>query len=505
MKYILYCRKSTDSEDRQVQSLDSQESELRKLAVTYGLDIAFVLKESMSAKAEGRPIFNEMLKMIRNGKADSILCWKMDRLARNFIDGGKIIDLLQRGGIKEIRTFEAIHQPSDNVLMLAMHFGMANQYIRDLSTNVKRGIRTKLERGIWPNRAPLGYTNDKATKAIVVDEVLAPYISRAFELYATGSHSVLDVATMLFDSGFRTPNGKKVYRGMIYRILGNPFYTGVMRMDDKLYQGTHPAIITKELFDNAQFVLSGKVHPCKQDLFFSLRGFLTCEVCGCMLTATIKKGRYQYYYCTNGRGRCTEHKNYLREKDLYEKVATLFEGLAFSERKIELMYQTAKEDMERNGGETAHALATLHTKLQSLPSRESRLLDAFVAEQISQDLYDSKVATLKHERLDTEKQIAELERGKAVVTLEPIKNVFLEASRAKAEFLAADEYKKRNIVEKLLWNLSFKEKNIAQVQYKKPYHVISKADKNASISELRRERDSNSRAGEGRQFSKLLI
>ena len=147
MKYILYCRKSTDTEDKQVQSLDSQEHELVDMAKKHNLLVVKILKESMSAMSAGRPIFEQMMKMIDTGKADAILCWKLDRLARNFVDGGKIIDNLQKSVIKEIRTYEAIHLPSDNVLLLAVQLGMANQYIRDLSVNVKRGNREKLARG----------------------------------------------------------------------------------------------------------------------------------------------------------------------------------------------------------------------------------------------------------------------------------------------------------------------------------------------------------------------
>ncbi len=492
MKYILYCRKSTDTEDKQVQSLESQESELTKLAASQNLNVILTLKEKMSAKSEGRPMFNDMLKMIRAGKADAILCWKMDRLARNFIDGGRVIDLLQRGTIKEIRTFEATHLPSDNVLMLAMHFGMANQYIRDLSTNVKRGIRTKLEKGIWANRAPLGYLNDKVEKTILLDATIAPYIRRTFELYATGSYSILDVSNTLYKEGLRTPSGKKVYRGMIYRILNNPFYSGVMRMDGKLYAGNHEPIISKSLYDDAQYVLSGKSRSCTQKLFFPLRGFMHCGACGCLLTATLKKGHH-YYYCTNGRFSCSEHKSYLRETYLYEKVASLFDDLVFTDRKIELMYKAAKEEMERTGGETAHALQSLKNRLQALPARESRLLDAFVADQISKDLYDQKVETLKHERFDIEKQTSELEAGQTVRTLEPTKAVFLEASRAKHEFLEGNDMKKRAIVEKLLWNLNIKDRNIQEVRYKTPFNIIAKTPKDASFLQLRRGRDSNSR------------
>lgn len=120
MKYILYCRKSTEGEDRQMLSLDAQERELLEIAQKYNLDVVQTFRESMSAKKEGRPIFNEMMECIKSGKADAVLCWKLDRLARNFIDGGLIIDMLQTSTIKEIRTYEGSHLPTDNVLMIAL-------------------------------------------------------------------------------------------------------------------------------------------------------------------------------------------------------------------------------------------------------------------------------------------------------------------------------------------------------------------------------------------------
>jgi DNA invertase Pin-like site-specific DNA recombinase len=175
MKYILYCRKSSESEDRQEQSIDSQERELLAIAKRQNLNVVKILKESKSAKKVGRPIFNELLAMLTAGKADGVLCWKLDRLSRNPIDTGYVQSLLQDGIIQNIKTFERDYFPRDNILMMVFEMGMANQYIRDLSVNVKRGNREKLARGEWPNHAPFGYLNDKATKTIVVDKEKAKY------------------------------------------------------------------------------------------------------------------------------------------------------------------------------------------------------------------------------------------------------------------------------------------------------------------------------------------
>lgn len=489
MKYIIYCRKSTDSEDKQVLSLESQENELVRLAEAQGITVSHILKESMSAKSEGRPVFNRVLEMVRTGEADGIICWKLDRLARNFIDGGKIIDLLQKSIIKEIRTYEGNHLPSDNVLMLAMHFGMANQYIRDLSTNVKRGNRAKLERGEWPSHAPFGYLNDVVTKTIKIDKKLAPYVVKTFELYRLGK-SYKEISEILYKEGLRTSGGNKVFKSQFQRMVHNPFYYGVMLRDGKHYEAKHTPIISKKTFDEAHEAGSVRARPRAQSLFFPLRGLLTCHNCGCNLTASLKKGHH-YYYCTNGKQICGEHKEYMRENYLYEKVAELLDRLHFSEQKIELMYQAAKELQESESGYSSGIIETLESELDSLKTKESKLLDAFLGEKITKDLYDQKTLELRNEGVSLSKQIKDLKMKEPSATLEPTKKVFLEANKARKEFLSGDDVKKKEIIENLLWNLTLENKNIVTVKYKSPFDVIARVPKNASFSEMLPDKDSN--------------
>src|SRR3989338_2498104 len=186
MRYFLYARKSTDVEDKQVLSIEAQLAELRVLAKRDGLEIAQELVEKRSAKMPGRPVFEEMLMRVERGEAQGILCWKIDRLSRNPVDSGRISWLLQEATIGKIITHERVYIPHDNVLLMSVEFGMANQYVRDLSANVARGLRAKARRGVYPSIAPLGYRNDVRTRSIVVDKKKAQIIRAAFELYAQG-------------------------------------------------------------------------------------------------------------------------------------------------------------------------------------------------------------------------------------------------------------------------------------------------------------------------------
>ena len=159
VKYILYARKSTESEDRQVLSISSQIDELKIIAERENIQIIDIMSESKSAKTLGRPVFAKLIERITKGEANGVLCWKLDRLARNFIDGGKIIEMIQQGVIKHIQSFSQSYYPQDNVLLMSLEFGMANQYSRDLSVNVKRGMKRKAEMGWYPVQPPIGYLN----------------------------------------------------------------------------------------------------------------------------------------------------------------------------------------------------------------------------------------------------------------------------------------------------------------------------------------------------------
>ncbi|MEI7765721.1 MAG: recombinase family protein [bacterium] len=482
MNYIIYCRKSTDTEDRQVQSLESQENELIKLAEAQGLHVIEILHESMSAKSEGRPVFNKVLDMFVKGKVDGIICWKLDRLARNFIDGGRIIDLLQKSVIKEIRTFEGIHLPTDNVLMIAMHFGMANQYIRDLSTNVKRGLRTKLEKGDWLNKAPLGYLNDKITHKIITDSIRSKYIVRAFELYITGKYGHKDISEILFNEGLRSCGNCKVPKSAIQRILSDSFYYGLMKTGGKLYNGNHTPLISKALYDSAQEVMQERLHPRKKTLMFPIRGLAKCSLCGCLYTASRKKG-HDYYYCTNGKGICTSKKEYLRENDLYKQLLPILDKVAWDEEEIELLYLASKEDITKESEYLNGNLENLKQELITITERKNKLLDLFLDSSISKESYETKSTLFENQKLILQKQISETEYKiqTAVSTLEPTKKLFLDCVIWAKEFLTLPPDRKQNIAHEVLWNLSMKDKNILDYQLKSPYSAIAKVPKSANF------------------------
>ncbi len=475
MKTIIYCRKSQESEDRQIMSLDSQEAELLKLAEKNNIEVVTILRESMSAKAPGRPLFAEMLSLLSKGKADTILCWKLDRLARNPIDGGSISWMLQNSQIKSITTHDREYLPSDNVLLMSVEFGMSNQYVRDLSENVKRGNREKLRRGEWPNHAPLGYINDKNTKTLKIHPENGTKVQKVFSMYATGNYSYGEIAKEL-----------QIAKSNVERILKKTFYYGLMERNGEYYPGKHKPLITKELFDDVKAVRENTIRPRAKTLFFPYRGLMTCAQCGCQLTASRKKGLYDYYYCTNGKGVCTQHKTYIDNKTTSAFFEESLKLLKFDSELIEIMYQASLEKHAHSTQDNKKALADAEHKLEQLTRQERKLLQTFTSEIIDEELYKAEATRIREEKenLEQKKEKYTQSKEQQLATLELTKNIFLEGNKAMSEYKNANPERKRKIAQSVLWNLQVKDKNVLNYRFKSPFNLLAKAPKKATFTTL---------------------
>lgn len=315
LKYCLYARKSTESDERQAMSIGSQIKEMTTLAEREGLSIVEVKQESFSAKQSGyRPVFNEMLHGLRNGQFDAILTWAPDRLARNAGDLGSLVDLMDMNKLQHIRTFGQTFSNTPNEKFLLMILGSQAKLENDnRSINVKRGIRAKCEMGWRPGPAPIGYINRSfaGVKEMVLDEERAPIIKEMFERSGLMNQSGRTIKDWLDSSGFTTKAGKKLSLSQIYRILTNPFYYGYFKYPDDgpLYKGLHTPIITKELFNNVRERINDIVPDNKAawgSKKFPFKHLFYCGACGSRLTVEehfklLKDGskrRHVYYRCT---------------------------------------------------------------------------------------------------------------------------------------------------------------------------------------------------------------
>lgn len=247
LKVVNYNRKSSESEERQMLSIQSQIDETNKIAKELGILILATLEESKSGKMpDKRPIFSQMVKDIYKGKYDSIMCWKLDRLARNMIEGGIIMDMLQRGIIKCIITPNKIYDSSENTLMLSVEFGSANQFVRDLSVNVKRGQTKKATMGFPHGVASLGFLNDKSeekgNRKWKIDHNRIDKVKMLLKRFLEGGcpasqlydYAVNDLG--LTTVGRKKIGGKPIQRSRVYELLKDPIYAGFFYYGGERYE-----------------------------------------------------------------------------------------------------------------------------------------------------------------------------------------------------------------------------------------------------------------------------
>ena len=392
-KFFLYVRKSTDESNRQVLSIESQLCELREFARRDGLDIVQTFEESRTAKAPGRPQFNLMLSLIEKGAAQGILAWHPDRLARNSVDGGRIVYLVDTGKIRDLRfptfRFEA---SAHGKFMLNIAFCQSKYYVDNLSENIKRGIRQKLRNGIWPSKAPVGYLNDRNKRSVVVDPVKAPLVRKAFELYATGNYPLHEVRARMSEVGLLSFKNRKFSVGNFQAMFKNPFFYGVMLSSGELYEGKHEPIISKRLFDQVQTVMAQKSKP-KTPLLkpYLYRGFFRCGECGCLITTETQKG-HNYLRCTKRVTACTQ--KYVREEAITTQVDRTIAKVTLEAAIADQM--VAELEQERTAATAAQesAVAKLNADLAACNKQVDLLLDMRLSEQIGESEYVSKKHTL---------------------------------------------------------------------------------------------------------------
>ena len=432
MKYFLYARKSTDVEDKQVLSIEAQLSELRALARQEKLEVIQEFVEKKSAKMPGRPVFSEMMARIQKGEAQGIVCWKIDRLARNPVDGGQIQWLLQNSTIAHIQTHDRAYYPADNVLMMSVEFGIANQYIRDLSVNTKRGLREKARQGIYPSSAPLGYLNNPRTKTIVVDRKKAPIIRKAFEMYAENKYRLEDIADFLYQNGIKTratrrwssDGGKAHSKDQMTWMLSNPFYYGHFKYSGEVYEGKHTPLIDKKSFDRVQEVLKlrskKKVAKNSPQAFC---GLLSCDACNSSITAEKQKG-HVYYRCTRKKGVCTEP--YVREESLDLQLSELLARFVLPPEWAAELNRIVDKDEKETSQIAAASVQEMRSKIASLDGKIARLTDLFVEQDIERSDYLERRHSLMSEKRSLQEQSLLLERD-AAAWLEPMREWINEA------------------------------------------------------------------------------
>jgi site-specific DNA recombinase len=432
IKYFKYIRKSSESEGRQVLSIPGQLENTETTEKREHLTSIETIIDARSAmKPYNRPKFTDMIKRIEKGEASGIILWTIDRLARNSIEWGIIMYLLQIGVIKSIWTTEREYLPKDSILLLALQSSMATQYSIDLSQKVRNGQDQKAKLGRPNGLAKLGYQNTKraihGTNTVVVDPKRWHIMRKGFDMMLARAYSVSQIADILNNEyGLRSrltkkTGGRPIHKSILYRVFTDPFYYGYFHFKGVLYKGSYKPMITVEEFDQIQEILGRKGKPRQQKHTFPFTGFIKCGVCGCAITATqvIKRIKttgitktYVFYHCTKRKGRdvCTE-KHYTKKEELEKMIEAELSEYMIDENFKNLALEILEGDKQEAIEKQKKLYEEVVTHEQKLIKETDTLLDLRISNLITEEKFIAKQLEKDNELIRVKAKIESFDVG----------------------------------------------------------------------------------------------
>lgn len=478
--YIEYNRKSSEAKERQVASLKDQHAENVKIEKREGLYVKYRFYESRSAfKPHNRPDFDKAIQLIRAGKANAFLGWKEDRLCRNPEEGGLILQLLQDGVLKEIRTATgAVYTPDSDHLILQIHFGMANQYSRNLSQNVKRSLNHKSERGEYPRSAIIGYEGfgERGQRMMRPHPFEGPLIQKAFQMAKEGI-PLSKIAHYLYEKGLRTKRSKKISKSHVHNILTCIVYYGYFKHNGELFEGTYEPLITKKLFEEVQMALQLRSRPKMKVWEHTYNGLITCGDCGCQITTTVKTkyfkrtsrtAIYTYHHCTHRKGNCKQEaitgkklERLLLENMIHIKIDEETWKLG-----IELFKAKYQEEVEKFSKRARY----LQNQYNAIQTRIKYLVRMRADQELTKEEFLEQKSELLNEKKSVKEKMEDNDYS-ADTWLEMCTKYLDNAFSAKERLENGTKEEKRDLILDLGENLILKDGKL-DFRLKKPYDVL---------------------------------
>lgn len=418
MNALLYARMSTKEQADRELSIPAQLEAMRRYIAAHRwqvLEDGEYVDKGESARTADRPQLQAALTRCRKDRrVDVLLVHKLDRLARSVADFAAIKLILKRHRVRLVSVVEGFDENPAGELVENIMASIAEFYSANLSQEVKKGLRQKLEQGEWPGYAPIGYWNRE--RQVVVDEERAPLITRAFEFYATGRYSYKGLADALTQQGLRTRSGRFPTKSLVETVLQNPFYCGVMRKRTsetggaEVFEGKHPPLVSRHLFERVQAVIAdhngGADRQRKHVHLFA--GALFCGVCGKRWSAEIQKG-HVYYYCVgrklNGEQGCPQ-RGYVRQEVIDRQVLKALQTMRLpeaTERNIRLSLSRKNTTFaQEERSERARLTKLIDDAQARLAALHEKLLSGVVADEVYQQLHPQLInqRALLQEQLD---------------------------------------------------------------------------------------------------------
>ena len=515
LRYVLYARKSSEDVGAQAKSLPDQIADCLKYAEDKGIVVVETLKESHSAKISGRrPVFTKMLKDLETEKYDGILAWHPDRLARNSLEAGMIVDMVDSGKIKDLKfpTLEFTNDSSGKLLLNIM-FAMSKQYSEHLSESAQRGVDSNLAQGKSGGTPKWGYNRNEVTGYYEPDENFE-FIKRGFEMYLEG-HSQRDIMNFWRENDIHrmtklTRKNKNIRRVNVYdsdstigTILSDPFYYGILvqggqQVDLREILPNFQPMLTEEQFGNIQTlrgnlrkIVSASVKAQDDKVFIPFRQLMKCGVCGNFMHVARSKSRtgkkYLYFRC--GNPGCTRKQKNVRAQVFLDQFYAALESLHFGKKEIDKLRNYLNEYVNTRHTELIEEKLRVNAAIKAKKRRQGELAQAFVdlgkeAPEEAKKLVKKQmnecrdaIAALQAERDEISGKIFDPDQVQEI--LEELTN---QLDSLSDKMKSADSWQKDQLARKLVTNLQISDKNEVSFRWKKPLEPLFSKQKNRGNS-----------------------
>lgn len=410
MQALIYGRYSSHSQKDT--SIEQQFAEIREYCRRNGIRIIGEYADRhMSGTNDRRPAFQRLMKDAAKGRAQLVVCWKVDRFARNRYDSAMYKARLKKYGVRVVYAKESIPEGPEGILLESVLEGSAEYYSANLSQNIKRGMRANaLECKVNNGRLPLGYCKGPDGR-YAIEPAGAALVREIFSLY-NGGAGTAEICAALNARGLRTSRGAEFNKNSLRSILKNERYTGVYKYADVRIEGGCPVIISKEMYAMAQDIIAKNARApaaSRSGVDYLLTGRLFCGHCGSAMigeTGTSKTGaKYNYYTCAGRRRKHSCQKKPVKKERIEEFVVRETVQRVLTDAVIERIADAAinLQTAEAESGETP----LLKKQLAAAERAAGNIMAAIEAGLVSETA-KRRLAELEEQRRQLEDRIEEL-------------------------------------------------------------------------------------------------
>lgn len=462
-----YIRVSTQKQGQHGVSLAEQRAAIERYAHQSGLSVVEWFEERETAAKRGRTVFTHMLRKLRDGRVRAVVIHKIDRGARNLRDWADLGELIDSGVAVHFATESLDLQSRGGRLSADIQAVVSADYIRNLREETRKGFYGRLNQGLYPLAAPIGYLDCGGGKPKQIDPMRAPLIRTAFELYATGEYSLEPLRKELVHRGLRTLSGRPLSINGVSRILNNPFYAGLIRLrtTGETFQGVHEPLISMSLFDDVQAVLTGKTAVRTTRHAFLFQKLLRCARCGNYLTGERQKG-HVYYRCHTKS--CATRS--VREETVDAWIRAKLAPLQISECEADEIRAYACDAQQSAHAEIAEHIQALELQLERTKDRYNRLVDAYVDGALDKEAYETRKTALLTEQARIEGRLRDL-RGSSDTLMQTLEEYIALATQPSLSYENAPPSEKRELLKKVSSNRYASEKHVA-VELLSPFSAL---------------------------------